>query len=73
MEEKIGKRNWHDELMASGVLGVLKAWIEPLPDGNLPNIKVQAFAGSTLPCTSIASGSTFKMSYIQCKGVMSAR
>jgi hypothetical protein len=26
--------------MASGVLGVLKAWIEPLPDGNLPNIKV---------------------------------
>lgn len=39
VEDKLAKRGWHDELLASGILGVLKAWIEPLPDGNLPNIK----------------------------------
>ena len=44
MEEKLAKRGWHDELLASGILGVLKAWIEPLPDGNLPNIKASDHA-----------------------------
>ncbi|BDA46112.1 Protein IWS1 homolog [Coccomyxa sp. Obi] len=41
VEDKLAKRGWHDELLASGILGVLKAWIEPLPDGNLPNIKIR--------------------------------
>lgn len=42
VEDKLAKRGWHDELLASGILGVLKAWIEPLPDGNLPNIKANS-------------------------------
>jgi transcription factor SPN1 len=33
------KRDLHDDLLDSGVLGVLKSWLEPLPDGNLPNVK----------------------------------
>ena len=40
VEDRLSRRTWHDELLASGILGVLKAWIEPMPDGNLPNIKV---------------------------------
>jgi hypothetical protein len=40
VEDRLARRSWHDELLASGILGVLKAWIEPMPDGNLPNIKV---------------------------------
>ena len=40
VEDRLARRNWHDELMASGILGVLKAWIEPMPDGSLPNTKV---------------------------------
>lgn len=33
------QRDLHDDLLDSGVLGVLKSWLEPLPDGNLPNVK----------------------------------
>ncbi|EIE24200.1 hypothetical protein COCSUDRAFT_65792 [Coccomyxa subellipsoidea C-169] len=48
VEEKLAKRTWHDELLASGILGVLKAWIEPLPDGNLPNIKASVIRTAVL-------------------------
>ncbi len=34
------QRDLHDDLLDSGVLGVMKSWLEPLPDGNLPNVKV---------------------------------
>ena len=50
VEDKLAKRGWHDELLASGILGVLKAWIEPLPDGNLPNIKVKSPSVSVQSC-----------------------
>lgn len=43
VEDRLSRRTWHDELLASGILGVLKAWIEPMPDGNLPNIKVNGW------------------------------
>lgn len=39
--EVMTKRDLHDDLLDSGVLGVLKSWLEPLPDGNLPNVKVR--------------------------------
>lgn len=32
----------HDHLLRGGVLGVLKGWLEPMPDGSLPNSKVRS-------------------------------
>jgi transcription factor SPN1 len=32
----------HGELLDAGLLGVLKAWIEPMPDGTLPNSKIRS-------------------------------
>jgi transcription factor SPN1 len=35
-------REAFDHLLRGGVLGVLKGWLEPMPDGSLPNSKVRA-------------------------------
>lgn len=32
----------HDHLLRGGVLGVLKGWLEPMPDGSMPNSKVRS-------------------------------
>ena len=40
LEKKIAERRIHDVLMDAGILGCLKGWIEPMPNGHLPNIKV---------------------------------
>ena len=42
METVLCQRDLHDEFLDGGVLGVLKAWIEPMPDGSLPNVKIRS-------------------------------
>lgn len=42
VEEVLAMRKLHGELLDSGLLGVLKAWIEPMPDGTLPNSKIRS-------------------------------
>jgi transcription factor SPN1 len=42
LEATLCQRDLHDEFLDGGVLGVLKAWIEPMPDGSLPNLKVRS-------------------------------
>mmetsp|Transcript_1679 Transcript_1679/g.4862 ORF Transcript_1679/g.4862 Transcript_1679/m.4862 type:complete len:388 (-) Transcript_1679:304-1467(-) len=41
VEEVMTQKDLHDDLLDSGVLGVMKSWLEPLPDGNLPSVKVR--------------------------------
>lgn len=41
-EDAFGIQRMHDHLLRGGVLGVLKGWLEPMPDGSLPNSKVRA-------------------------------
>ncbi len=67
VEEKLAKRTWHDELLASGILGVLKAWIEPLPDGNLPNIKASVVPAhdSDSDCNSLCHIQLMAVSIVQ--------
>lgn len=40
-EEMFSIARMHEPLMAGGVLGLLKGWLEPMPDGSLPNSKVR--------------------------------
>ena len=40
LHAKVAERKIHDVLMDAGILGCLKAWIEPMPGGHLPNSKV---------------------------------
>jgi len=40
-EEMISIRRMHEHLMNGGILGLLKGWLEPMPDGSLPNSKVR--------------------------------
>ncbi|KAK9865132.1 hypothetical protein WJX84_002869 [Apatococcus fuscideae] len=37
LHAKVAERKIHDVLMDAGILGCLKAWIEPMPGGHLPN------------------------------------
>ncbi|PSC74366.1 transcription elongation factor (TFIIS) family [Micractinium conductrix] len=39
--DALSTKRLHGELLDSGLLGVLKAWIEPMHDGTLPNAKVR--------------------------------
>jgi transcription factor SPN1 len=41
VREVLAMQKLHSELLDAGLLGVLKAWIEPMPDGTLPNSKVR--------------------------------
>ncbi|EFN50726.1 hypothetical protein CHLNCDRAFT_142536 [Chlorella variabilis] len=41
VEDVLSTKRLHNELLDAGLLGVLKAWIEPMADGALPNAKVR--------------------------------
>ena len=41
VQEVLAMKKLHGELLDAGLLGVLKAWIEPMEDGTLPNSKVR--------------------------------
>ncbi|PIA30852.1 hypothetical protein AQUCO_05400149v1 [Aquilegia coerulea] len=41
LTEVLLKKHLQDEFLDHGVLGLLKSWLEPLPDGSLPNISVR--------------------------------
>ena len=40
--DMLSSQNVHNEFLDGGLLGVFKAWIEPMPDGSLPNITVRS-------------------------------
>jgi transcription factor SPN1 len=42
VEAAAAVRRLHGELLDAGLLGVLKAWVEPMPDGELPNARVRS-------------------------------
>ena len=42
VQEMLSNQNVHNEFLDGGLLGVFKAWIEPMPDGSLPNITVRS-------------------------------
>lgn len=41
VQDVLSKRKLHNDMLDSGLLGVLKAWIEPMPDGTLPNSRLR--------------------------------
>ncbi|KAL4438503.1 hypothetical protein ABPG77_000151 [Micractinium sp. CCAP 211/92] len=41
VQDVLSTKRLHSELLDAGLLGVLKAWIEPMSDGTLPNAKVR--------------------------------
>ena len=45
VEEKLSQTMLHRELLDGGILGALKLWIELLPDGSMPNVKVRCSGG----------------------------
>ncbi|KAL6549832.1 hypothetical protein OROMI_020320 [Orobanche minor] len=42
LEDVLSKKQLQQEFLDHGVLKVLKDWLEPLPDGSLPNINIRA-------------------------------
>jgi len=42
VQDILSNQNVHNEFLDGGLLGVFKAWIEPMPDGSLPNITVRS-------------------------------
>jgi transcription factor SPN1 len=42
VQEVLAMRKLHGELLDNGVLAVFKSWIEPMPDGTLPNSKIRS-------------------------------
>ena len=42
VESKLSQAVLHKELLDGGILGAMKLWIELLPDGSLPNVKVSS-------------------------------
>ena len=41
VEDKLSQKQLHRELLDGGILGAMKLWIELMPDGSLPNVKVR--------------------------------
>lgn len=41
VEDKVSQSVLHRELLDAGILGAMKLWIELMPDGSLPNVKVK--------------------------------
>ena len=37
--QKVRRKDWHEDLLGGGILGVLKAWLEPV-NGCLPLLEV---------------------------------
>ena len=50
VEEKLSQTMLHRELLDGGILGALKLWIELLPDGSLPNVKVPCSEAARAAC-----------------------
>ena len=42
VQDILSNQGMHNEFLDGGLLGVFKAWIEPMPDGSLPNITVRS-------------------------------
>ncbi|KAK1375020.1 IIS transcription factor [Heracleum sosnowskyi] len=42
LTEVLSKKQLQHEFLDHGILAVLKSWLEPLPDGSLPNINIRA-------------------------------
>ncbi|CAK9173460.1 unnamed protein product [Ilex paraguariensis] len=42
LTEVLSKKQLQQEFLDHGVLALLKTWLEPLPDGSLPNINIRA-------------------------------
>ncbi|KAE8055706.1 hypothetical protein FH972_012531 [Carpinus fangiana] len=42
LTEVLSKKQLQQEFLDHGVLNLLKSWLEPLPDGSLPNINIRA-------------------------------
>lgn len=42
LTEVLSKKQLQHEFLDHGILTVLKSWLEPLPDGSLPNINIRA-------------------------------
>ena len=56
LQAKVAERRIHETLMDAGILGCLKAWIEPMPGGHLPNSKVSHLPNPCrIACCSLAS------------------
>ena len=43
--QKVRRKDWHEDLLGGGILGVLKAWLEPV-NGCLPLLEVMLQAPS---------------------------
>lgn len=41
VQDMLSNQSIHNDFLDGGLLGVFKAWIEPMPDGSLPNITVR--------------------------------
>ncbi|KAL6784448.1 hypothetical protein ACKKBF_B01830 [Auxenochlorella protothecoides x Auxenochlorella symbiontica] len=42
VQDLLSTQKLHNELLDGGLLGVLKAWIDPMPDGTLPNTTIRS-------------------------------
>ncbi|KAK2076724.1 hypothetical protein QBZ16_005484 [Prototheca wickerhamii] len=42
VQQMLATKRLHNELLDGGLLGVLKAWIDPMPDGTLPNSTIRS-------------------------------
>ena len=41
VSSQLAKKFLHEIFVSAGVLTTLKKWLDPLPDGSLPNLKVR--------------------------------
>jgi transcription factor SPN1 len=42
LSQELAQRDLHEDFLDAGILGVLKAWLEPMSDGTLPNLKIRS-------------------------------
>ena len=40
--QELAQRDLHEDFLDAGILGVLKAWLEPMGDGTLPNLRIRS-------------------------------
>lgn len=68
-EEAFSIRKMHEYLMNGGILGVLKGWLEPMPDGSLPNTRVRGAVLSMLESLKINCGNEDHKEQLKKSGV----
>lgn len=69
VEDKISQSLLHRELLDGGILGALKLWLEPLPNGSLPNVK----AGSLHQLSATIAGFMFHLLWAQHTSIIQGR